>query len=523
MNFIKQYSQKLLGSIHGLDRIRFQGTIRWLSSDRGMNTFLSSTNILLKDFGKWADSITSDIRSSCEEQADKLGVEKRYLTSSAVNKEELARKIAVENGIKNGSICMFSVVEPCISPIVKGNKKIKKLELKMLPRKCVHIYHYFDLPEIGFGHVRLQTWLPMKVQICLNGRHWLEKQLIKNNIDYIKNGNCFPWVADIDVAQKLMDEQLKTPWAELLNALTMYSCPALKNLFLQYFPSYYWSAHETEWATDMMFKSGEVLDKLFPVLIKHAMLVSDSPSVMRYFGSNNISSSGKIKGRPPKEIMSDCRRRHEGVRVKHWKNKNSIKMYNKSNNILRVETTINNTRDFKVFRSPDEDSSKPPSWQKMRKGVSDLHRRCEVSDKCNTNYADSLSVVQLTETLKEVTEAACNYVRKNGKRFRALNPWNNEDFKLLTFLGNGELAINGFRNKDLCRWLYPKSDNISEKEKKRLTGRTTRRIRLLRAHGLIRKAPRVNRYVLTEKGRNFSVAILTASNVNSEELMDMAA
>ncbi|MBE7546551.1 MAG: hypothetical protein HS127_11235 [Planctomycetia bacterium] len=33
-------------------------------------------------------------------------------------------------------------------------------------------------------------------------------------------------------------------------------------------------------------------------------------------------------------------------------NYNSVKMYNKSGSLLRIETTINNTRDFKVFRVP---------------------------------------------------------------------------------------------------------------------------------------------------------------------------
>lgn len=521
MKLLKQYSQKIIGAIHGLDRIRFRGTVRWLASEKGLNTFLSNVNVLLKDFGDWAEEKTRIIRSSCERRADELGIERQYLRSGAVNKEKLAHEIAKKNGIVNGSICMFSVVESCIAPTVKGNMRTKKLELKMIPRKCIFLYHYFDHPEIGFGHVRLQSWLPMNIHVCLNGRHWLEKQLLEKKIAYIKDGNCFPWISNIPAAQGIMDEQLQTDWPRLLEFLTMYSCPALKNVFDFFSPNYYWSADETEWASDIMFNSGEELDKLFPALTKHAMLISDSPSIMRYFGKRNISCTGKIKGCAPKEILSDCRRRYEGVRVKHWINHNSIKMYNKSNSILRFETTINNTRDFKVFRLPDDDNSKTPSWQKMRKGVSDLHRRCKVSDKANTRYADAISATQIKNTLKEIAVATCNPIIKNGKRFRALNPWNIEDYKLLTFLGKGELAINGFRNKDLRRWLYPDCDDTGEKEKKRYAGRTTRRIRLLRAHGLIRKVPRVNRYVLTEKGQQFSTSLLSASHVEVQELMEI--
>lgn len=91
---------------------------------------------------------------------------------------------------------MLSAVEPCIAPMVKGNKSRRKLELVMARRKCIFVYHYFDDPVFGFGHVRIQSWLPFNIFICLNGRHWLEKQLQKEGIGYIKDGNCFPWIED---------------------------------------------------------------------------------------------------------------------------------------------------------------------------------------------------------------------------------------------------------------------------------------------------------------------------------------
>lgn len=81
-----------------------------------------------------------------------------------------------------------------------------------------------------------------------------------------------------------------------------------------------------------------------------------------------------------------------------------MKSYNKSGSALRVETSINNTPDFKAFRHPDDDESKPASWQKLRKGVSDLHRRAEISSQCNDRYLDAVCAAQVDETLQEVTE-----------------------------------------------------------------------------------------------------------------------
>jgi hypothetical protein len=520
MKLLELYQDKVLGAISGLDRIRFRGTLRWLASDRGLVTFMSSVGILLKDFGGWVDGMTAKVRASCASRAEALGIPVRYLSSSGVDKERLARQIAEERGATTGSICMFSVVEPCFSPMVRGNKAAKSLEVVMGQRKCVWLYHYFDDERLGFGHVRIQSWVPFNVFICLNGRHWLERQMQGEGIGYVKDGNCFPWISEVAAAQRLMDQQLRSDWTTMLDRLALESCPSLPEVLRPLRPEYYWSADETEWATDVMFKSVGDLDALYPSLVHHAMRVSDSPSVMKYLGRRSPVGSERIRGRPPREVMTDCRRLYEGVRIKHWLNGNSVKMYNKSGSILRIETTINQSRDFKVFRHPDDDQGRPASWQKMRKGVSDLHRRCRVSQQCNDRYGDALAAARVQEQLKQVAAPACNAICKDGRRYRGLNPWQKEDFQLLMFLAKGEHAINGFRNDDLRRWLYPASEPDRRKTD---AGRTTRRIRLLRAHGLIRKVPRVNRYVLTDKGRKFSVALMTASALEIKELTERAA
>lgn len=517
MKLMKLYQDKIVGAISGLDRIRFRGTLRWLASEQGLSTFMSYAKILLKDFSVWVEGLTAQLRASSEMRAKELGIEIQYLKSSGIDKEKLARQIEANKKITEGSICMFSVVEPCIAPMVKGNKSSKKLELVMASRKCVFVYHYFNDPMFGFGHVRIQSWVPFNIFICLNGRHWLERQLQKQGIGYIKDGNCFVHIEDIEAAQELLNEQLKTDWSKLLNRLALGSCPALSQVLHPWEPKYYWSANETEWATDIMFKSVKALEELYPSLVHHAMRVSDSASVMRYLGKRGIVSIA------PDEVVSDYRRRYEGIRIKHSVNYNSVKMYNKSGSLLRIETTINNTRDFKVFRRPNDDKGKPASWQKMRKGVSDLHRRCKVSQQCNERYGDALAAAQVEEKLKEVVYGACNKVIKEGKRYRGLNPWQQDDYRMLMFLAKGENAISGFRNSDLRKWLYGESEQADKDQQKKYSGCVTRRIKLLRVHGLIRKAPRTNRYVLTEKGIKFSCSLMTASALDIKALTEMAA
>lgn len=520
---LELYGDKVFGSIKGLDRVRFRGTLRWLANDRGLTTYMSTCGLLLKDFGRWAQGMTDDLRESCAEQAGALSVDTVYLRQSGVDKEQLARRIAVREGRQNGSICMFSAVEPCRAPEVRGNRQAKTLELHMAPRKCVHVYHYFDHAEVGFGHVRLQTWLPFTVQVCLNGRHWLEKQLQREGIGYVKDGNCFPFLEDVAAAQRLLDLQLQTAWVPLLDGLLAATCPALGQVLAPLEPAYYWSADETEYAADLMFRDSRELSRLYPHLIRHGIVVADTPSVLRFFGKRNLTASGQIAGRTPEEVHSDWRRRAEGLRLKHVVNRNSVKMYDKSGSILRVETTINDPREFKVYRHPDDDPNRPASWQRLRKGISDLHRRCQVSDQCNERYADMLASAQVTTTLREVAGESCNRRRKDGRSYRGLNPWRQDDFQVLRFLGNGEWALHGFRNRDLRRHLFPDASSSDPALTRRRSGHVTRLIKLLRVHGLVRKVPREKRYVLTAKGQTFTTSLLTASDADIQQLTKLAA
>ena len=93
MKLMELYQDKIVGAIRGLDRIRFRGTLRWLASQRGLATFMGHSHILLKDFSQWVNGLTAQIRNSCQSRAEALGIAVRYLASSGVNKEKLAREI----------------------------------------------------------------------------------------------------------------------------------------------------------------------------------------------------------------------------------------------------------------------------------------------------------------------------------------------------------------------------------------------------------------------------------------------
>ncbi len=89
-------------------------------------------------------------------------------------------------------------------------------------------------------------------------------------------------------------------------------------------------------------------------------------------------------------------------------------------------------------------------------------------------------------------------------------------------VSRGEFALNGFRNRDLRRHLFAFASPNPETTR-RHSGQVTQRLRLLRAHGLIKKVPRTHRYLLTDKGRAVIVALTAARNASPRQLAELAA
>lgn len=89
-------------------------------------------------------------------------------------------------------------------------------------------------------------------------------------------------------------------------------------------------------------------------------------------------------------------------------------------------------------------------------------------------------------------------------------------------MNRGEYAISGFRNKNLRALLYstPPAD---KREERRRSARISRHIRLLRAHGLVTKIQKSNRYLLTLPGRRAIAAVLAARDTSVEQLIAKAA
>lgn len=514
--FLTRHASAVKGTLSGFDRVRFRGTLRGIANLRGLTVWLSHASVLLKHFRDYAMGLTDQIKQATAAIAEQAGRPVHYLASSSLRKEDFARHIAERDGITEGLVCILTAVEPCMTFTVGPNREAKKLELRSFQGKCLHQYFYLIDPQLGWLNVRLQTWLPFTVHIVINGREWLAQQLCRQGVDFERRDNCFTDLANVAGAQRMMDRQRTSDWPKLLNRLLRQVHPAHRTLFGKQRLDYYWSADETEWATDVMFQSPEELSALYPRLVQYAMATFGSSEVLRFLGKR-----GSVQQFKSAEILSHLGTRSEGVRVKHAINRNSVKMYDKQGSVLRVETTINNTRQMKVYRAAENDPQGPEGWRILRKGVADLHRRAEISQHSNERYLEALASVDSEPTLAETAAQVCRRTRWKGRPVRALNPLADEDARLLEAVSRGEFVLNGFRNRDLRQHLF--GDTRSPKARRSQTAKVTRLIRMLRAHGLVHKVAKTHRYTVSSKGRDTIAALLAARKANTQQLAKLAA
>jgi hypothetical protein len=511
--FLSRHASKIIGVLHGFDRLIFRGYLRPLCHPAGLLGFLWHKNVLLKDFSRFAQDTTGQLRAASLADAEARGRPIRYLESSQRSKETLARRIFHEDPVETGLICVYKVVEPCTTYEVHRSREKKRLELQPKLGKCLHLYHYFLDPEFGFMNARLQTWFPFSIQIWVNGRYWLQQQLDKAGIYALQEGNCFPWIQDVARAQRLLDRLLSRRWPDILDRFAARLNPAHRAILHPLSLPYYWTVHQSEWATDVMFEDEAALASIYPSLVHHAITSFSSRDVMRFLGR-------KLHALFQGELTSDYKDRPEGVRVKHHVGQNSVKVYDKERTVLRVETTVNDPHDFKVFRTKQGDEDGPLNWRPMRKGVADIHRRAQVCNAANERYLDALAVVEDKTPLRDILHDVQKRTTLQGQPVRALRVWNDDEVRLLQAVGAGEFLINGFRNRDILRTLFPHTK--TDHERKKRAAHITRRLRILRAHGLIQKVRGTYRYLVTDKGRHLIAAVSASLDADVNALLKVA-
>jgi hypothetical protein len=306
-------------------------------------------------------------------------------------------------------------------------------------------------------------------------------------------------IDDLDAASALCERFAHKNWVAVLNAFVRRMNPILPAIRAANYGGYYWVLDQAEIATDVMFSTRPKLLEVWPDIVRHASLNMSSSDVLGFLGR-------KLHPSLQAQVVTDARRRPQGWRIRHRMGGNWVKVYDKAS-VLRVETVINNPREFKILRVvTDADGHRSRRWCPMRKGVSDLWRSYQVGMAANRRYLDALAATPLKGEGVAALDALCQPRTNRGRRHARFNPLTPTDLSLFRAVLAGEHNIRGVRNIDLTRRLYRRSP-ADQHEAHRRCERVSRLIVKLRGHGLLAKIPRSHRYRITPYGHR----VLTAA------------
>ncbi|MCL2767100.1 MAG: hypothetical protein FWD21_05395 [Peptococcaceae bacterium] len=500
---LHRFEEKIKGILEGFDRIIFKGMIRNICYPIGMQMFLNGCGVLNKDYKEWVTAQTASIVRSAEDYSKiYTGTGIQYLASSNIRKETVAREQQEKLSIKEGLIGVWSCLESCNTFKAVYDSETGHPKISSEKSRCKHLYFYYDHRDYGFMSIRLQTWAPYEIQIALNGREWLRRQLDKSNSSYILNGNKFLDVEDYDLAQSLLKIQLNTRWAEMLADLTADAFPMMP-VILGKRMNYYWTQWQSEWAKDYIFRDPQVLQSHMIHVLRHAFISGTSERVLRYMG-HPVRNNGQPHWKANPELITKLKMWYDGGRIRHWIDKNSLKLYNEQN-VLRFEFTMNDPKKFSVHRTVTGDDSGAKKLLPMRRGIADITVRAKVCSDRIKNFTEQVATLEEDCTVSEILSKVSKPVKAKGKRYRALDV-TGKDLELLRAIADPKYNVDAITNKHLQAALNGTAW-ANKLEGRKLAARISRQLRLLREHGIIKKLPKQHRYILTGKGRLLTTSL----------------
>lgn len=482
--FVKKYSDKIQGVISCYDRVVIKGTLPNACHAGAMTNLLYRNNYLLKDITKFTNPLRNSLYDNAKKIAKSEGIEIQYIRNSKqVRKEDLVKAQIKQTGKKEGLVCILSAAESCPNYKTITDKSTGRTYLKMVKGRCTHFYFYFLDPTYGLCYLRVPTWCPFQLQFYFNAHNWLAIQLDKAQIKYELKDNAFTYIEDFTRAQAIADNLNVQQLHNRLEVLSELYCPVYKQITST---GYHWSLMQLEYATDIIFKDKKTLAPIYDNILKSVMHTVTPNDVARFLGRKGVHGKNDL----PLDTSYKHVLRDEMRRIKHRMGSTSVKIYDKFSQVLRIETTTNNTTNFYHYRSVEHrDGTQSSKIAPVKKTIYSLKALVPIMGGCNKRYLRYISDFDAPIAGKKKLDKICKPIKVNKRSYKGFNFFDKEDEQLLRTVAKGDFLIHGFRNKDLRKELSNKS-----------SGQISRIIKRLMLKGLIKKVNKTYRYYLTTLG-----------------------
>ena len=481
----ERYDNRIAGVLSCYDRIVITGTLPGVCYAEGMTRYLHANGIRVFDYPQFAMTLRDRVRERAASLAAEAGVSIEHIGRSTVRKEAVVARVLEQRGDRPGLVHILSAMESCDAYQPWHDKQTHRTFVRPDSGKCLHYYFYFMDARFGLIYLRVPTWCPFRLQFYCNGHNWLARKLTAEGIDYTMADNAFVRIGDWSRAQELADRLSPEQLHRTLDRYAERCCPVL-DVFGQ---DYHWSLMQVEYATDLAFRSIGTLGPLYEQLIRESVLSVKAEQIATFLGR-------RITPQLAQEIGSQFSTRIEGTCVKHRFGKCSIKMYDKSGIVLRIETTANDVSFFKHHRKVEHREG-PPTRQfaPVKKSIYSLIDLREILLGCNRRYLAHLSALDDFSAGVRALDRLTRPREVDGKTVKGINFFEPGDSALLHALQNPRVNIAGVRRADLL----PDLGMFSP-------ARLSRQLRRLLDIGVIKRVKGTYRYYLTKAGRAATAA-----------------
>ncbi len=423
--------------------------------------------------------LTDQLNSHIKKTADKLNVNIHWwgkdekvkyhskidlikdIYSKELNKKNKKSKIiAIIKSLENSRSFTSKEI------ITKAGNKFTKM---FTVNKFVSQYYiYIDDQQLGLCYLKISSYLPFMSEFYFNGHNYLQKQFDLLGKKYIKKDNSFTYVQDLDLLNSIVN-QFKPSFA--LNRIKHWM-----NLFFKFDKGakstrskllyHNWFTYQTEIATNIIFKSPKFANSYFNRILAKHHTIGLPDKLTEIFSLSKLQNNSK---------STQNKYKVKAV-LKHFLEKNSIKMYNKSGCLLRVETTIN----------------KPElPGLKLKKPAINLMAYYWYGFGCNSRYLNTVSDIDISLLdEKEMQLYNQSFINEKGHKIAAPDLRKEHQIDLLKVLISSAYQSLGFRSKDLKLLLG----------KKWKTAKIAYELRKLRVRGAVEKLQNTHYYRLTKKG-----------------------
>lgn len=497
--FVSKYNRLIASTLHCFDRVIFKGYLPGLTYLAGLRRFVDGNlKIRRKDFIPWAKEQSQRIVEHAEALARKADRPYVYLQGKQ-RKEKLASDLLRRSPIAEGLVCVLRCLEHGPSfRLVQGQGRPDFSPDR--PLALVFYFYYLD-PDLGLIHIRVPTLFPWSIQIAVNGHDYLAQQMVRAKLGFVQEDNVFVELDDPAKAQELSDGFSGEDWPKRLTAVARVVLPRAPKGLGGW--DHHWVTDQAEQACDVLFKSRAALGQVYPRLVDHAALSFKAPDILGFLGR-------RLHGRFDGEVLTECKKdRLPGMRIKHRVKNNWIKMYDKRGLVLRIETVINDPKEFKVRRRCIQGGREVMAWRPMSKGVANLHCCQEKARAANDRYLAALCAAEEPPESIDDLHRLGEPCRRGDRSYAGFNPARAGDMALFACLCQGAYLLNGFRNQDIRGAIFSGEAGARE-EKRRKSAAVGRILKRLHVRGLLLKIPHSRRWHLSARGRELLTELMRA-------------